>query len=185
MHPRIVFQSRVKLRMLTEKLPSCMTLHIKHGCTMHPRCDTRRKRWRSSLVSLPDLASLDLCSPVSPPACETRIAVAAYPNRLRLIARPPLGAALRTQISRTLAPSPASAVIALSAALALSCPLFLRSVRPALVVSVQTSPLHGPAVSKCRPRCAFLVHILLVLFPFKVPPSTIGFLSCGKELIPP
>lgn len=86
-----------------------------------------------------------------------------------MIARPPLGTALRSQISRTLAPSPAFALIALSAALALSWPLFLRSVRLRWSLACKTSSLYEPAVSECPRRCAFLLHTLLDLFPFQGP----------------
>ena len=145
-----------------------LALSMNAQCTLHATLGAKI-RWRSSLVSLPDLASLDLCTPVSPPRCETWIAAAAYPNRLRLIARPPLGAALRTQISQTLAPSPAFALIALSAALALSWPLFFAFCSPALVASVQDLSPYEPAVSGCPRRCAFLLHTLFDLFPFQGP----------------
>lgn len=151
-------------------------------CTLHATLARR-----SSLVSesLPDLASLDLCSPVSPPRCETWIAAAAYPIWLRLNCPASSG--------RGFADADQSDARSLSCFCAhrfVCCSRFVLAAllafcSPALVASVQASSLYELAVSNCARRCASSCTSSSISFPSKVPPSTIGFLSYEKELVTP
>ena len=159
---------------------------IKHECTMHSTCDIRSEE----VAVQPRLFA---GSGKSRPLCSRVTSSLRNMDRCCCIPK-------QAQIDCPASSGRGSTDADQSDARSLSwllrsslCPLLLLcpgrssslSVRLRWSLACKTSSLCRPAVSKCPRRCGFLLTTSSISFHPKVPPSTIGFLSCEKELIPP